>query len=104
MVALLGCDRAGQTVKEQRNVLMNASQWRAQFVGNMRKKTVLEFDLLLAADFERAQQRLPLDRISHRSFQIAAGHVALDQIILHALVNRANPASYRNRMRKVADR
>ncbi len=80
-------DRSGQPIEHQRQVLVNAGQGRAQFVRNVRQKLVLEFQLLPAGDVECAQQRLPFHRIAHRPFQMLTGDVALDQVVLHALVH-----------------
>src|SRR6266404_7991117 len=52
----------------------------------MRQKLILEFQLLLAGNFQRTQQRLPFYGITHGTFQLLAGNVALDQVVLDAQV------------------
>ncbi len=54
---------------------------------NVRQKLILEFELLFARDFQRTQQPLPFHRIAERTLQLFAGDVALDQIVLNALVD-----------------
>ena len=51
------------------------------------EKLVLEFKLLLAGDFQRAQQSLPFDCIAEGALQLLAGDVAFDQVVLNALVD-----------------
>jgi hypothetical protein len=57
-----------------------------QFVRHVRQKLILEFQLLLAGDFQRTQQRLPFYGITHGTFQLLAGNVPLDQVVLDAQV------------------
>ncbi len=87
MVGLFGRHGARQAVQQESYVLVNAGERRAQFVRHVREKAILEFQLLLLADFQRPQQRLPFDGVAHGALQILAGDVALDQVILHAVMD-----------------
>ncbi len=40
------------------------------------------------ADFERTEQRLPFHGVAHGAFQMVAGEVAFNQVVLHPLMNR----------------
>ena len=53
---------------------------------NVRQELILELQLLLAAHIERSQQGLTLDGIAHGVRQLLAIESALDQVILHSLV------------------
>src|ERR1039458_3857156 len=55
VVRLVRREWARQPVQQERDVLVNAGQRRAQFVRNMGQKLILEFKLLLAGYFQREQ-------------------------------------------------
>jgi hypothetical protein len=75
-----------QTVQQDGNELMNASQGRPQFVRNVRQELILELELLVTAHLEGTKQSLPFDGIAHDALQVAAGDIAFHQVILNALV------------------
>ena len=86
MIALFRADFAGQAIEQDGDELMNAGQRRAQFVRHVREELVLEFQLLLAAHLQRAQQRLPFHGVAHGPVQPAAGDGAFHQVVLYALM------------------
>ncbi len=90
MISLFHGSRPSQPVRDERNVLVNASQRRPQFVRDVRQQAVLEFHLFLPRHLQRAQQPLPLHCVADRAFQLLAGKSAFHQIILHAVVYRAD--------------
>ncbi len=86
MIVLLRAEVSRHSIDQKGSELMNAGQRSPQFVRYVREKLILEFQLLLSAHLQRAQQSLPLHRIAHGPFQTAAGDCAFYQIILHPLM------------------
>ena len=85
-----GSDLARQAIEDKRDELMNAGQGCAQFVRNVGKEFIFELELLAPAHVERGQQGLALNRVTHGACQLLAVEAALDQIVLHALVDGAD--------------
>ncbi len=72
-----GMQLARQAIEHERDELVNAGQRSAQLVRNVRKKFVLELQLLAAAHIERSQQGLALDGIAHGTRQLFAVEIFL---------------------------
>lgn len=87
VVGLVGRHRACQAIQKERDVLVNAGQRSAQLVRHVGQELVLEFELLLLRDLERAQKPLPFHRVADGSLQVLAGNVAFEQIVLHSLMH-----------------
>jgi hypothetical protein len=79
--------RSGQSIDQQRDVLVDAGKRRSQFVRDVGEELVLELQLLLARGFEGAQQALPFDSVMQGALQLLAGDLAFDEIVLHPQVH-----------------
>ncbi len=89
VLALFRHQGACQPIKHERDELVNAGQGSAQFVRDMGEEFILELKLLTPAHVESGQQCLALDRITHGACQLFAVEIPFDQVVLHALMDRA---------------
>ena len=55
---------------------------------DVRQEAVLELQLLFLTDFEGAQKSLPFDGVADGALEVLARDIALDQVVLNALMDR----------------